>query len=325
MKCPNCGQDNKGKVCKYCHTELPFSERLVSFKILLVNIRYIINCIFLPSAKVTFIIYTVLYLYIQVSLDIKNPLSHIGDYLSGAAIVCVIADLIYALKKYRRLSYKRKIILKKQQDLQKIMDTYYPQKNLLEEANRLADITNKTTDEKTFFDSYNRLIEVLTELKKYERTGILNGSPTEDLNNLLLIRDEETRKFYLRKKAYENVDVDIKKDFDDMNGLEFEHYCADLLQKNGFSNVEVTQGSGDHGIDILADKDDITYAIQCKCYSSNIGNAAVQQAHTGKSIYKRDIAVVLTNQYFTDQAKQEAAVLGVKLWDRDKLQEFISN
>ena len=100
-------------------------------------------------------------------------------------------------------------------------------------------------------------------------------------------------------------------------------YKTDLLKKNNFINVSVTQKSADHGIDIFAEKDDISYAIQCKCYSSNIGNAAVQQAHTGKSIYHKDIAVVLTNQYFTAQAKEEANMLGVKLWDRDKLQEMI--
>lgn len=111
--------------------------------------------------------------------------------------------------------------------------------------------------------------------------------------------------------------------YDNMEGHDFEHFCADILKKNGFINVEVTQGSGDHGIDILAEKDDITYAIQCKCYSSNIGNAAVQQAHTGKSLYHKDIAVVMTNQYFTQQAKEEATALGVKLWDRDKLNDFI--
>ncbi len=109
------------------------------------------------------------------------------------------------------------------------------------------------------------------------------------------------------------------KSYDLMDGHEFEYYCAELLRKNGYEDVEVTQGSGDHGIDILAVKDDISYAIQCKCYSSNIGNSAVQQAHTGKSLYGKDIAVVLTNRYFTAQAKQEAAALGVKLWDRDKL------
>ncbi len=112
-------------------------------------------------------------------------------------------------------------------------------------------------------------------------------------------------------------------DIDNMEGHDFEYFCADMLKKNGFENVEVTRGSGDHGIDILAEKNDITYAVQCKCYSSDIGNAAVQQAHTGKSIYKKDIAVVLTNRYFTAQAKEEAAALGVKLWDRDKLNSMI--
>lgn len=111
--------------------------------------------------------------------------------------------------------------------------------------------------------------------------------------------------------------------FDSMDGHRFEHYCADLLKKNGFKNVEVTRGSGDHGIDILAEKDDISYAIQTKCYTGNIGNAAIQQAHTGKSIYKKDIAVVLTNRDFTPQAKEEAEMLGVKLWDREKLLSLI--
>lgn len=116
----------------------------------------------------------------------------------------------------------------------------------------------------------------------------------------------------------------INADYDLLDGHSFEQFCAEVLRKNSFHNVEVTQGSGDHGIDILAEKDGISYAIQCKCYSSNIGNAAVQQAHTGKSIYKKDIAVVLTNRYFTPQAKEEAHTLGVKLWNRDKLNEMVN-
>ena len=37
-----------------------------------------------------------------------------------------------------------------------------------------------------------------------------------------------------------------------MDGHEFEYFCGDLLKKNEFSNVEVTRGSGDQGIDIIA-------------------------------------------------------------------------
>lgn len=123
------------------------------------------------------------------------------------------------------------------------------------------------------------------------------------------------------KKTESNTAQEIN--IDNMEGHDFEFYCADILRKNGFENVEVTRGSGDHGIDILAEKNDITYAIQCKCYSADINNAAVQQAYTGKGFYKKDIAVVLTNRYFTAQAKEEAAALGVKLWDRDKLNSMI--
>ena len=138
----------------------------------------------------------------------------------------------------------------------------------------------------------------------------------EAINNPVAIEQESA-------PSVNNHWYDTEKDFDNMTGHDFEHFCADLLTKNGFNNVEVTPGSGDHGIDILAEKDDITYAIQCKCYSKDIGNAAVQQAHTGKSIYKKDIAVVMTNRYFTTQAQEEAQALGVKLWNRDKLISFI--
>ena len=118
---------------------------------------------------------------------------------------------------------------------------------------------------------------------------------------------------------YRNVE------YDSMSGIEFESFCAYVLSKNNFKSVKTTPASGDHGIDILAEKDGISYAIQCKCYSSDIGNSAVQQAHTGKSLYHKDIAVVLTNRYFTSQAIEEANTLGIKLWDRNKLEEMLQN
>lgn len=111
--------------------------------------------------------------------------------------------------------------------------------------------------------------------------------------------------------------------FDSMNGQEFENFCAKVLRNNGFSSVAITQGSGDHGIDILANKNGMKYAIQCKCYSDNVGNKAVQEAYSGKAIYRADIAVVMTNRYFTKQAQSDARSLSVQLWDRNKLKNLI--
>jgi len=112
-------------------------------------------------------------------------------------------------------------------------------------------------------------------------------------------------------------------DPDSMEGHEFEYFCADLLIKNGYSNVEVTQGSGDHGVDILATKDGVSYAIQCKRQDSKVGNKAVQEIFTGKTIYKKDVGVVLTNNFFTPAAYKAASKTGVRLWDREDLDAMI--
>lgn len=110
---------------------------------------------------------------------------------------------------------------------------------------------------------------------------------------------------------------------DFMGGHSFEYWCADLLRKNGFTSVEVTKGSGDQGVDVLAEKGGIKYAVQCKCYSSDLGNTPVQEVNAGKTIYHCQIGVVMTNRYFTQGAKDAAEATGVLLWDRDKLQEMI--
>ena len=101
-----------------------------------------------------------------------------------------------------------------------------------------------------------------------------------------------------------------------MEGHEFEYYCADLLKTHGFLEVVVTKGSGDYGVDILAEKDGITYAIQCKCYDSPIGVKAIQEIYAGRDYYDRMVGAVMTNQYFTTPAVEVAQKLKILLWDR---------
>ena len=107
---------------------------------------------------------------------------------------------------------------------------------------------------------------------------------------------------------------------DEMEGHDFEYYCADLLRKDGFLSVEVTKGSGDFGVDILAERDGITYAFQCKCYDKPIGVKAVQEVYAGRDFYNRMVGVVITNQYYTQPAVELADKLKVILWDRDYIE-----
>ena len=108
-------------------------------------------------------------------------------------------------------------------------------------------------------------------------------------------------------------------DMDGMEGHEFEYFCADLLRKRGFVEVSVTKGSGDYGVDILAEKEGVTYAVQCKCYGEAVGVKAVQEAYAGRDYYDCMVGAVMTNQYFTAPAVQAAKKLKILLWDRGYL------
>lgn len=106
---------------------------------------------------------------------------------------------------------------------------------------------------------------------------------------------------------------------DAMSGTEFEHWCADLLSGVGFANVTVTPESGDQGVDIIAEKGGVRYAVQCKRYASDLSNTPVQEVYAGKEMYHCQVAAVMTNQHFTPGAKSLADKTGVLLWNREAL------
>ncbi len=108
-----------------------------------------------------------------------------------------------------------------------------------------------------------------------------------------------------------------------MSGYDFEQFCSEMLRKNGFTDVDVTPKSGDQGVDILAVKDGVKYAIQCKYYSSSVGNSSVQEVHAGKNYYNCHVGVVMTNSEFTPGAISLAAATGVLLWDGSKINEMM--
>jgi restriction system protein len=96
-----------------------------------------------------------------------------------------------------------------------------------------------------------------------------------------------------------------------------------ILEKKGFIDVNITKASGDFGVDILAEKDGVTYAIQCKRYADPVGVKAIQEVYAGREYYDRMVGAVLTNQYFTAPAVEAARKLKILLWDRGYLESMM--
>lgn len=118
---------------------------------------------------------------------------------------------------------------------------------------------------------------------------------------------------------------DERIDIDKMDGGTFEHFCADLLRVNGWTDVRVTPASGDHGIDITAEKDDIKWGFQCKRWGdTKVDAIAIGQTYKGKALYECDMVAVITTSALTAQAEGEAKQLGIKVWGRGKIRQLMS-
>ena len=147
--------------------------------------------------------------------------------------------------------------------------------------------------------------------KPQEESKVPNSEQQDNIVN----KEKQPEKVITVEGILTNVDA--------MEGIQFEHYCGDLLKANGFSNIKYTEVTGDQGVDITAEKDNIKYAIQCKRYSSDVGNQAVQEVFAGKTMYGCDIGIVMTNGHFTSGAKALAKATHVALWDREILSNMI--
>lgn len=100
-----------------------------------------------------------------------------------------------------------------------------------------------------------------------------------------------------------------------MDGYQYEQKCAELLKTMGFSKVQVTPGSGDQGVDVIAYRSKKKYGVQCKYYEGTVGNKAIQEVFAGAAYYNCNAALVISNSTFTKSAKELAERLNVELWE----------
>lgn len=112
------------------------------------------------------------------------------------------------------------------------------------------------------------------------------------------------------------------KSADEMTGVEFERYSAELLSANGVQIAEETPATGDFGADFIILLDGERTVLQCKRFSRPVGVKAVQEAIAAMPYYKCTGAAVITNSTFTRQAHELAEESGVILWDRSDIEDM---
>lgn len=127
------------------------------------------------------------------------------------------------------------------------------------------------------------------------------------------------REFYRLEKARQMLGFDPESYPND--GHAFEEWVASSLRTFGWK-AQVTPGSGDQGVDVIATRGDISVAIQVKCYTGKVGNAAVQEVFSGAAHLGVQHAVVIATGGFTPSAMQLSQTTGVYLLDVSEIPDL---
>lgn len=122
------------------------------------------------------------------------------------------------------------------------------------------------------------------------------------------------RKLYMNRRFKQAGMLDI----DRLTGHQFEQYLQFLFEKLGFK-THLTPSQGDFGADLIIERDGLRMAVQAKRFNGTVGVGSVQQVVAAMPVYECNRAMVVTNSYFSQQAKELAKANNVELWDRKKL------
>ena len=133
-------------------------------------------------------------------------------------------------------------------------------------------------------------------------------------------------KRYMKKQRFEKYLSLTLSDIDALDEKKFKKYLKAVFEEKGYK-VRSVKSSESMGADLIlykkggfaGDKYRLPEKtiVQAKRYEANIGMEAIKQIIEAKDYYRADKCAVVTNRYFTKDAKRLAREKDVSLWDRE--------
>jgi HJR/Mrr/RecB family endonuclease len=152
-------------------------------------------------------------------------------------------------------------------------------------------------------------LQLVGDERAYEHAKFQADQARQEFDSLL-------EKFRSRRNMLLSMDWRM------LRGIPFELFLRDIFEELGFK-VQMTKASGDQGVDLIAERQELRLAVQAKGFAESVGNAAVQQAHAGMAFYSCNRCVVVTNSTFTAAATELAHRIGCVLVDGFQIHDLI--
>lgn len=289
------------------------------------DLNYFIDNVIFPSLDMSSS--TILPISIQIFVLLELRLHDVNKYIEYRGGKSVeISKTPYGFLEY----YCNEINFNLEENL-------HPEKLFLPEFDKIKN-NNKKGEKATanFKIKMCKNESILQDIHSLEENILMNYIEEDDDNN---DDEEEIERGYeyslcvIRKALHFTIEymLDIYDIIDDYNytqqkkvlsPIDFENDICLKLKQLGF-RAKTTKASGDQGVDVIAEKNDIKFAVQCKLYSSPVGNKAVQEVCAGRDFYDADYGVVVTNNNYTPAAKKLADKNGIILLNDNDLEKLL--
>lgn len=126
---------------------------------------------------------------------------------------------------------------------------------------------------------------------------------------------------YARAKTarFEQTGVTLK-ELRSLSPAEFEQWCAARLREQGYQ-VTVVGARGDHGVDLIAEREGSRMVVQCKRWYSgrSVGESDVRDLAGAMQHESASSGMLLTTEQFTPAAMAWAQGKPIKLWNVEQL------
>ncbi|MCB5145192.1 restriction endonuclease, partial [Streptococcus mutans] len=172
-------------------------------------------------------------------------------------------------------------------------------------------------------DLYLELIDELSDGNNQTFLDIINDDKNiKEISSLVADKTDIDGDFYVKKSLPHNINYNAI-DVATMDPYDFEDLCKQLFEKEGFVNVHRKGGSGDMGVDVVAQQFNGNtkdfWLIQCKRWVGNVDATPLQRLVSERErLGAQQIACYTTSDY-TKDAKKVAKAQGVMIINGNEL------
>ena len=106
---------------------------------------------------------------------------------------------------------------------------------------------------------------------------------------------------------------------DSLTASQFEEVCVKYLEYKDFNNIIVLPKSEDERVTIVAEKEEVKYAIRCIKSDTKVKEDVVFSIESGRKHYRCHVGMVITNSSFSKEAIKVAEEKMILLKNKDGL------